>query len=340
MKSDLRHCPRCLLPETVPALTFDANGLCNICQATPSIEELAERRQQVCRELEAIMAVHRHITPYACVVAFSGGKDSSYTLKMLIERHQLRCLAVTINNGFLSKGTAENCRVVCESLGVDHIFYTPNQQFVRRMYGVSAVNEEMHAPAAIQRASSICNSCIGLINTHILRTAIEVGAPLVAGGYIGGQLPKDSARMTIRPGLQARIRTAMVSRYVEAFGDDARSYFDLGPLANVPDREIIVINPMLGCALREEEIIGDIERLGWRRPTDTGLSSTNCRLNDLGIYIHTRRHGFHPYAFEIADQLRHGLATLEEATHKLETLPAHSDIAWMADRLKLSTDEI
>ncbi len=338
MESTLRSCRRCLLPATVPGLTIAESGLCDICLVTPPEAELAQQRAEIRHELERIVATHRDVEPYACVVAFSGGKDSSYTLKLLVERFQLRCIAVTIDNGFLSKGTAENCKAVCGSLGVDHLMFTPNQQFVRKMYGISAVQEDMHAPAAIQRASSICNSCISLINTHILQKALELGAPLVAGGYLGGQLPRDAATMSIRPGQQARPRAALIKRFVRAFGDAARPYFSLGRSDADADREITVINPMLGFAVLEDEILHDIAQLGWKRPRDTGLTSTNCRLNDLGVYIHHRRHGFHAYAFEIADQLRHGLISREDATRKLNTLPEQTDIQWLADKIGVSTD--
>ena len=40
-----------------------------------------------------------------CLLGFSGGKDSSYTLWQLRERYGLRVLAVTLDNGFISPGS-------------------------------------------------------------------------------------------------------------------------------------------------------------------------------------------------------------------------------------------
>lgn len=335
----LQRCRRCLLPAAVPGLTFDETSLCSICQLTPSQEELAGIRAQIRQDVEGIIEAHRGARPYECVVAFSGGKDSSYTLKLLTETYGLRCIAITIENGFLSRGALRNCKAVCDALGVDHVLFTPSRRFMTRMYRASAEDEAMHAPAAIQRASSICSSCISLVNTHVLQRALELGAPIVAGGYIGGQLPRDASILTVRPGLQARIRSSMVKRFVRAFGEEAQPYFDL-PTGADTAREIKVINPMLGLSVTEEEIIEAIEPLGWRRPPDTGLTSTNCRLNDLGVYVHSRRHGFHPYAFEIAEQLRHGLTTLEEAAARLEAIPAREDVAWLAERIGVDHDAL
>ena len=86
-----------------------------------------------------------------------------------------------------------------------------------------------------------------------MQRALELGAPIVAGGYIGGQLPRDASILTVRPGLQARIRSSMVKRFVRAFGEEAQPYFDL-PTGADTAREIKVINPMLGLSVTEEEI--------------------------------------------------------------------------------------
>lgn len=331
----MKRCPRCLLPDTVPGLTFDAAGLCDICQVTPPASKLHEMAREVRQEMERIIDANRGARPYECVLAYSGGKDSSYTLRMLVEEYGLRVVAVTIDNGFLSTDTFGNCRAVTSALGVDHVLFTPSQKFMQRMYRTSAVSEDMHSPASIQRASSICSSCINLVNTHVLQKALEMGAPLVAGGYLGGQLPRDASTVTVRPGLQVKLRTALVNRFARAFGEEARSYFELARNPSEASKEIVIINPMLGRTVTEEEIITSISELGWKRPKDTGKTSTNCRLNDLGVYIHTRRHGFHPYAFEIAEQLRQEVVTREEALTKLETLPTAEDVGWIIDKIGL-----
>lgn len=333
-----RRCRRCLLPEAFPGLRFDETSLCDICQSVPPTDVLDARRSGILRAMEAAVDANRGAQPYECVLAFSGGKDSSYTLKLLVEQYRLRCIAITIDNGFLSADTLTNCRAVCGALGVDHVLFTPNRGFMEKMYRTSAVREEVHSPSAVQRASSICNSCISVVNTHILQKALELGAPLVAGGYLGGQLPRDGSVITIRPGHMAKIRAAAVDRFVQFFGEEARLYFELSRAAAETGREITVLNPMLGLSIREDQIIAGLVPLGWKRPVDTGITSTNCRLNDLGVYLHSRRHGFHPYALEIAEQLRHGLLTREEGLAKLETLPTREDVAWLADRIGVARD--
>jgi hypothetical protein len=174
----------------------------------------------------------------------------------------------------------------------------------------------------------------------MVQKAVEMDVPLIAGGYIGGQLPRDAARMTIRPGRQGKMRAPMVERLASYFGEDARGYFQLQHGVGDGAREVTVVNPMLGLAVSEGEIIAALAPLGWIRPKETGVTSTNCRLNDLGVFLHDRRHGFHPYAFEIAEQLRHGLVSREEAAAKLEALPTRDDVAWLAERLGVELDAV
>lgn len=333
-------CYRCLLTDRVPGLRIDASGQCDICVVTPPPEELKQRRALLRREMEAAIATRRGDGRYQCIVAYSGGKDSSFTLKLLVEVYGLRCLAITVDNGFLAGRTLDNCRAVCGALGVDHLLVTPRRAFMDRLFRTSAVEESLHPPSAVKRASSICNSCINLINTFMVQKALEMGIPLIASGYIAGQLPRDSAFLTIRADAQERLRAGAVRRYVELLGEEARHYIEVRPPEGAPRREIAAVNPLLGLALGEGEIIAQLEPLGWRRPLDAGRTSTNCRMNDLGVHIHHHRHGFHPYALEIAEQLRHGLMTREEAAARLEQIPSRGEVAWLADRIGLDLDAV
>ena len=331
-----QQCRRCLLPDTVPGLSFDASSLCSICQSTPEAAVLAGERATLRETIRAEIEARRGHGTYDAIVAYSGGKDSSYTLKLLVHEHGLRCLALTIDNGFLSDATYRNCKAVCGALATDHLLFTPSPRFTQALYRTSASDESLHPPAAVKRASSICSSCITMINTHVLQKALELGVSVVAGGYLGGQVPRSGGLMRVRPARQARMRQGVVEQMVGRVGEQARRYFEL-PAAG-DDREIVIVNPMLGVDLDEDEIVASLAPLGWVAPLDTGVTSTNCRLNDLGVYLHSRRHGFHPYAMEIAEQLRHGTLSREKAMVKLQALPAREQVAWLADRIGLAPD--
>ena len=244
-----------------------------------------------------------------------------------------------VDNGFVSGRALENGRAVSEALGVDLVTYRPAPTFMRTMYRRSAIGPELHAPAAAIRASSICSSCIGLINSYVVRMSVEQGIPMVAAGYLAGQIQKRSSVVTIDVGAQARLRAKSIGTYSRAFGPDAAAYFAL-PDVLPGERTLTLLCPMLTTSASEEEIIREIEPLGWVLPSDTGRNSTNCRLNDLGIVVHLRRHGIHPYAFEIAEQVRYGLMNREEGMAKLRSVPEATDVSQQARAIGIPIGEL
>ncbi len=97
----LRRCRNCVLPENYPGLRFDDTGLCNEC--------IAHQRRYVDVDLNGREAALRGILDryrgrgngeHDCLVPFSGGKDSSYTLYLLVKKYDMKPLAFNVDNGF------------------------------------------------------------------------------------------------------------------------------------------------------------------------------------------------------------------------------------------------
>lgn len=331
--AQIKICTRCVLPETFPGISFDSQGFCTYCQKAPPAEELAEQTAALKRNLDEVIQRSKGRGIYDCVVAYSGGKDSTYTLKHLVEHYQLSCLAVTIDNGFLSEGAKSNCRTVTQKLGVDFLMFTPAPQFMNNLYVQSKEQPQMHSKAAITRASSICTSCITLINSYVVRLAIQNGAPMIAGGYIGGQVPTDMAVLELDPKTYDLMRAPMLERFAKYLGDEAYKYLRIG--ASGETGKIAITNPMLTICVSEEEIIEDIGQLGWVPVKDTGRNSSNCRLNDFAIVAHFEKYGFNPYVLEISEQVRRGVMSRQHGIAKAHTIPSRSDVQWQAERLGL-----
>jgi acyl carrier protein len=58
-------------------------------------------------------------------------------------------------------------------------------------------------------------------------------------------------------------------------------------------------------------------RVSWVRPEDTGRS-TNCLINDVGIFVHKKQRGFHNYALPYSWDVRMGHKTRTEALAELD----------------------
>ena len=339
--ADIHLCTRCVLPSTFPGVSFDADGLCSYCKDAPPAPEFERIRGELRQKLEAVFDANRGTAEYDVIVAFSGGKDSSYTLMTLTEKYGLKCLAVTIDNGFIAEQAQKNLRAVTSSLGVDFMLFTPAPAFMNKLYRTSATTP-VHTKAALTRASSMCNSCINLINNHMVKLALEKAVPIIAGGYIGGQVPKDSVLMQMDLDVQARFRSEAIKRYLRHFGPEAEGYFGMsdGLVKTSRLRRINIVNPMLAFGISEEQIIEEISKLGWRKTVDTGSNSTNCLLNDLGIAVHYKQHQYNPYVNEIAEQVRSGLMTRAEALLKVGDIPDFSRVERQARAIGLDWNAV
>lgn len=123
----LRRCARCILPETTPFITFDHQGVCNYCHEHQPIRHAGKQA------LEEILALHRKGTGEPdCLVAFSGGRDSSYGLHLLKKEFGMTPLAYTYDWGMISDLGRRNQARVLGELGVEHILVSADIEMKRR----------------------------------------------------------------------------------------------------------------------------------------------------------------------------------------------------------------
>jgi acyl carrier protein len=59
----------------------------------------------------------------------------------------------------------------------------------------------------------------------------------------------------------------------------------------------------------------------WIAPKDTGLCSTNCRINDVGIRVHQMEKGYHNYAAPLSWDVRFGVTNRQDAMAELAVDP-------------------
>ena len=123
----LRRCTRCILPETMPFIDFDADGVCNYCR---------NYQKQV---LAGEDALNRLLDTYRskngepdCLVGFSGGRDSSYGLHLLKTRYGMNPIAYTYDWGMVTDLARRNQARLCGKLGVEHIWVSADIKAKRK----------------------------------------------------------------------------------------------------------------------------------------------------------------------------------------------------------------
>ena len=115
-------CSRCIYDDSIPYITFDANGVCNYCHQFDELGKeypTGQEGMQILKDLaERVKKEHRN-KKYDVVIGVSGGTDSSYMLYFAKEILGLRPLAAHFDNTWNSKIAVENIRNVTEKLGID-----------------------------------------------------------------------------------------------------------------------------------------------------------------------------------------------------------------------------
>lgn len=333
-ETEVRLCTRCILPDTFPGIVFDDEGVCNYCHRALVEEKLAAQRDAARARFEQLLEEVRGRGTYDVLVGWSGGKDSTYILARLLKEFNVRVLAFTFDNGFVSKQAFRNMEKLSDSLGVDHIIYKGRFDIMKRVFNASALGDELYPKSALGRASNICTSCMGLAKSLALRLCIEKNIPMTAFGWTPGQVPLASGIFKSNPQMIRKMQEAAAGPMRRLVGEEAvRPYFLEEEHYTQPERFPYNISPLAFMLYDETKVYEYVESLGWKKPRDTDANSTNCLLNSYAINIHLDQARFHPYVAELAGLVREGRMDREEALARVNEMPSEKVVNFVTDRL-------
>lgn len=122
--NNYKICTICVMDTSDPDIHFDSEGVCNHCQRYNQLRNVSYLNST--EEFSSIVARIKKRGkghPYDCIVAFSGGTDSSYMLHKLKDSG-LRVLAVHYNSGWNTKEANHNVKSMTKKIGVALYEYT------------------------------------------------------------------------------------------------------------------------------------------------------------------------------------------------------------------------
>ena len=312
----MRHCSNCVLPETFPTIEFDHQGICNYCRAFKGEDHREELKKEYREKFLSLVKDHKSIGDYDVLMAYSGGKDSTYTLDVFKNYFRLRVLALTFDHGFVSPYAMKNMRTVTERLGIDHVIFKPNFEIMTKVFNAS-VNGDLYSKKTLERASTICTSCMSFVKFISLKMALEKEIPFIGYGWSPGQAPVQSSVMKTSAAFVKATQKVIYEPLYKKIGDGVKPYFLEDKHFVLSDRFPYNIHPLAFLEYDEEKVYQRIKEFGWESPKDTDPNSTNCLMNAFANQIHQDRFGFHPYAFEIAGLVRMGVLSREEGFKRL-----------------------
>jgi N-acetyl sugar amidotransferase len=148
--------------------------LCSGCKSADERIHVDWDRKK--RQFERILEEYKSKdgSNYDCLIPVSGGKDSYYQVHLIKNVYGLNPLLVTYNGNNYTETGMKNLRNMREAFGVDHIFYTPSIETLKKMnrLGLQMMGDmNWHAHSGIF--------------TYPIRVAVQQNIPLMIWGEHG-----------------------------------------------------------------------------------------------------------------------------------------------------------
>ena len=114
----LKRCTRCLLPETMPYISFDEEGVCSYCRDYETRGNYLKGE----KALEEFISQYRNNSGEPDVlIGFSGGRDSAFGLDYIKNTLKLHPITFTYDWGMVNDLARRNQARVVGKLGIEHI---------------------------------------------------------------------------------------------------------------------------------------------------------------------------------------------------------------------------
>ncbi|MBA3604312.1 MAG: glucosamine 6-phosphate synthetase, partial [Parachlamydiaceae bacterium] len=125
--SKLIRCSKCILPETFPFIHLDSLGICNYCH-----NHRPKAQIHSFDKLKELVEPYRKKNGQAdCIVPFSGGRDSTYSLHIVKKELNLNPIAFTYDWGMVTDLARRNIARACGKLGVENIVVSADIKWKR-----------------------------------------------------------------------------------------------------------------------------------------------------------------------------------------------------------------
>ena len=296
----MKICSTCVIPETAETLTFSETGKCSVCNQINFKHKINWESRG--KDLDKLIENYKGKYDYDCVVPFSGGKDSTFTLWYLVKKKKLKPLVVRFDHNFYRKNLEENNQRTLNILGVDIINFKPSFEIVKKTMIESLI-----------RRGDFCWHCHVGIAAYPVNIAIEKKIPLIFYGEPSSEYSSyynyeefeegdvEHFNKTTNLGINAEDMLEMIN---ERFPNSNYTLNDFKPFIFPSQREMNINNiksAYLGNYIpwdvkKQVKIIKD--ELGWKGDNVEGIppeyeyEKIECMMQGVRDYIKFLKRGF------------------------------------------------
>ena len=347
----LKRCTKCILPETMPYISFNKEGVCNYCR-----EYKPRNNPKPKEELLKLVEPYRRKKGSDCIVPFSGGRDSCYGLHLIVEELKMKPVTYTYDWGMVTDLGRRNISRMCEQLGVENIIIADDISKKRK-------NIRMNLQAWLKSPHLGMMAMLTAGDKHFFRHVETVKKQTGIGLNLWGVNPLEVTHfktgfLGIKPDFEEKrvyshgvfkqlryhyLRTQAMLQSPGYFnsslwdtlsGEYYRSFTEKKDYYHIFDY------------WRWDEKISDdilLNHYDWEKAPDT---STTWRIGDgtaaLYNYIYYTVAGFSEHDTFRSNQIREGQLTREEALILVEdeNQPRYQNIRWYLDTLDMDFKEV
>jgi N-acetyl sugar amidotransferase len=325
MGNNLQRCKKCGLPETYETIEFDNNGVCNICrQQNFKNKEIDWSSRKLM--LNDLIEEYRGKYEYDCIVPFSGGKDSTFTLYYLMKEFNIKPLVVQFNHGFMRPKLLENNERTFKKLGVDVISFTPNWKVVKKVMKESLI-----------RKGDFCWHCHTGIFSYPMHLALKFNVPLVLWGEPSSEYTayydyeNDDVEEVDETRFNRFVNLGITAEDMKGMIEDGLDPRDLNPFTYPPSRDLkklryrsVCLGSYIPWDVRSQSKL-IMDKLGWEGDQVEGIpeelypyEKIECSMQGVRDYIKHQKRGYGRVTQMTAIDIRNNLITREKADEYIE----------------------
>ena len=347
---NIKRCTKCILPETMPYIKFDSEGVCNYCH-----NYKPRNNPKPKEELFNLVEPYRKKTGFDCIVPFSGGRDSCYGLHLIINELKMKPITYTYDWGMVTDLGRRNISQMCADLEVENIIVAADISLKRK-------NIAMNLKAWLKSPHLGMMAMLTAGDKHFFRhvetikkqTGINLNLwgvnPLEVTHFKTGFLgipPDFEENRVYSHGMmkQFRYHTKRTKAMCASPGYFNSSLWDTlsgeyyRSFTNKQDYYHI-----FDYWRWDEQIVDDtLHSYGWEKAIDT---NTTWRIGDgtaaFYNYVYYTVAGFTEHDTFRSNQIREGQMTRERALELVEdeNRPRYQNIRWYLDTLEMNFSEV
>ncbi|WP_418180405.1 hypothetical protein ACNSOL_10315 [Aliarcobacter lanthieri] len=349
---NLKRCTKCILPETMPFIRFDEEGVCNYCHNYKKRNK-PKPKEELFKLVEPYRRAGKELD---CIVPFSGGRDSCYGLHLIVKELEMKPVTYTYDWGMVTDLGRRNISQMCGDLGVENIIVAADISQKRK-------NIKMNLQAWLKSPHLGMMAMLTAGDKHFFRYVEEIKKQTGINLNLWGVNPLEQTHfktgfLGIKPDFEEdKVYTNGVMKQLKYHSKrfkamlESPGYFNSSlwdTLSGEYYRSFMQKQDyyhIFDYWTWEEKIVNDtlINQYDWETAIDT---STTWRIGDgtAGFYnyVYYTVSGFTEHDTFRSNQIREGQITREEALKLVEdeNQPRYQNIRWYLDTLGMNFEEV